>query len=100
MPENYLFFFHFKVTVLFGKGAFRLETLPVGGAGLLDRTVAELTDAPDRRGEKGRKAQHSTKSTPVLTTWNKQACISKCVGKVVCSLTLTCVVLTNRMSSE
>lgn len=51
-PESSPFFFFFKVTLLFGKGAFRQETLPVGGAGLLDRTVAELTDAPDRRGEK------------------------------------------------
>lgn len=38
---------------LFGKGASRQETLPVGKAGLLDRTVAELTDSPDRRREKG-----------------------------------------------
>lgn len=38
----------FKVSVLFGKGA-----QLVGRAGLLDRTVAELTDAPDRRGERG-----------------------------------------------
>lgn len=41
--------------MLFGKGAFRQETLPVGGAGLLDRTVTELTDAADRRGEKAQR---------------------------------------------
>lgn len=39
---------------MFGKGAFRQEALPVDGAGLLDRTVAGLTDAPDRRGEEAR----------------------------------------------
>lgn len=60
--------------MLFSKGAFRKETLPVDRAGLLDRTVAELTDAPDRRGEKARRLPALNQKHPPFDHM-EQACL-------------------------
>lgn len=88
---SFLFFF-----------SLRQETLLFDRLGLLDRTVAELKDAPHRRRKKRPdNFQRSTTTTLLLTAWNKCACISKHVEKEqVVSQSLVCVFVTNWVKGE
>lgn len=90
------------VTALLGGGAFRQKALLTNTVGLLDTTAAELTDAADRRGNRFDDFQHSTKSSPALTTRNVHACFSKCLDKeqASCCLSLSGVLIRYRSEKK